>query len=257
MRRPLAHPTFWRTGCSRGRLDRPATVSGEHGPQLAQHLGDDLPRCRGRELQAARAPIETPHLIGENGPSARLHQESEPSRRSAPCHALRGRAARAGQRPAFQAGGAIRALDRPAGRHFHSNWRAAHVVTPLVMKMAETAWNADLRSAQRAEGPRATRRSSSWATEVRERPLRPVAPRENHPAGRRRAVRCAVAQRVPTRGRRSKPAAPTGRSADPPDCIFTATGPAGGRRSAACRNKTKGPPPRRAAGLEGACAGRS
>ena len=46
----------------------------------------------------------------------------------------------------------------------------------------ETAWNADLWSAQRAEGPRATARSSPWATEVRERPLRPVAP---HPADRR------------------------------------------------------------------------
>ena len=64
------------------------------------------------------------------------------------------------------------------------------------MKMAETAWNADLRSAQRAEGPRAARRYSPWVTEVRERPIRPVAPRENHPAGRRPAVRCAVAQRV-------------------------------------------------------------
>ena len=54
--------------------------------------------------------------------------------------------------------------------------------------------------------------------------LRSVAPRANHPAGRRRAVRCAVAQRVPTRGRRSKPTAPPRRSVDPPDCIFTATG---------------------------------
>ena len=70
--------------------------------------------------------------------------------------------------------------------------------------MATPAWNADLRSAQRAEGPRTTRRESSWATEVRERPLRPVAPGESHPAGRRRAVRCAVAQRVPTGGRFSR-----------------------------------------------------
>ncbi len=30
--------------------------------------------------------------------------------------------ARAGRRPAFQAGGAITALDRPTALHFHSNW---------------------------------------------------------------------------------------------------------------------------------------
>ena len=98
------------------------------------------------------------------------------------------------------------------------------------MNIAETAWNADLRSAQRAEGPRATRHSSSRATEVREHLLRPVAPTERT-VPQVGAVRCAVAQRVPTRGRRSKPAAPTRRSADPPDCIFTATC----RRSTAVR----------------------
>ena len=101
------------------------------------------------------------------------------------------------------------------------------------MKMAETAGNADLRSAQRAEGPRATCRCSPWASEIRERPLRPVAPRANHPAAERPAVRCAVAPRVPTRGRRSRPAAPSGRLADPPDGIFTATGP---RRSRCSRH---------------------
>ena len=35
--------------------------------------------------------------------------------------------ARAGRRPAFQAGGAIRSPGRPAGLHFRSNWSAAHV----------------------------------------------------------------------------------------------------------------------------------
>ena len=39
--------------------------------------------------------------------------------------------ARAGRRPAFQAGDAIKALDRPTGLRFHSNWPALHRVVAL------------------------------------------------------------------------------------------------------------------------------
>ena len=76
--------------------------------------------------------------------------------------------------------------EAPTGRNAHAR---VLLLTPPGMKMldgggircdlmAETAWNADLRSAQRAEGPRTTCRMSPWATEIQERLLHPVAPKE-------------------------------------------------------------------------------
>ena len=95
---------------------------------------------------------------------------------------------------------------------------------PLVMKTAETAWNADLRSAQRAEGPRAMRRYSPWTTEIREHLLGPVAPRERTipqvsapPCAAQSRSACRPEVGVPGQRRHQ------GTLTDPSDRIFTAT----------------------------------
>ena len=64
------------------------------------------------------------------------------------------------------------------------------------MKMAETAWNADLWSAQRARRPAGGVPPCALGDGAPEASPPPICTEgENHPAGRRRAVRCAVAQR--------------------------------------------------------------
>ena len=81
------------------------------------------------------------------------------------------------------------------------------------------AWNADLWSAQRAEGPRATRRCSPRATEIREHLLGPVAPRERTipqvgavPCAARSRSACRPEAGVPSR-LRHQDARPTRRTA--------------------------------------------
>ena len=115
------------------------------------------------------------------------------------------------------------------------------------MKTAETAWNADLRSAQRAEGPRTTRRQSSRATEVQEPPLRPFAPRERTipqvgavPCAARSRSACRPEVGVPSRRRHFgrwalHGVAPSGSGALRA-CGPTGRVPTGGRRSKPVRH---------------------
>ena len=107
------------------REKRPCARPPTH-PACHQNGGNGLER-RPPVDTAGRRPAGGAPLfaLGDRGPGAPHPPgctEREPFRRSAPCRALRSRAARADQRSAFQAGGAITAVDRPAGLHFHSNW---------------------------------------------------------------------------------------------------------------------------------------
>ena len=114
-------------------------------------------------------------------------------------------------------------LGTPASRPARGPQGRKRVGPPI--PKAQTAWNADLRSAQRAEGPRVARRLSSRATEARGVPSARLHRQRTIP--QLGVVPCAARSRtaVPTGGRRSKPAAPSRRLARRRDGRGTA-GPA-------------------------------